>query len=801
MLKQWFGLAGLVIGILVVIVIISFALRKSDAEKMQEEIIVLDRLFLKLDTIPEIKPSSTDVSIQLAVQFDRDPEKLFRFVRDEIGYQVYRGILRGPSGTLSETAGNSLDQCVLLAELLKNCEPPVESRYVRGELDPETTKELIAFMFNRRKVYPDVSTETDLRNKALATLGIDQDIFENYRKNGLKKARDLSRETIKRSRSDLKRISQVIDKCETTIGPERRMLEREMETIAADHWWLQVYVDGQWIDMDPCFNDAQPGKVFGTVQKTSSTLDDQQYHRATVRIGIEQLIGNTVHEHIVYQQKKRICDLYGKPISINVIPEDPEIAGIALPATKSLPDSAGNRELLRYQPVVFFGTEVEYGLPFDLDGNKYLFRSGSFQSASEKGFMTLGARIWNKGEDQDGQILSLWIELEAESPGENSELIRRMLFDRTETAAASDQVTRIADSWKNPNRLKFAPMISYEILPVVSRFSDTFLSGELARPLFDERDFYRAAIRSKYDAEAVSIADLSETTGWFPMNLVMLAQVASDLLREFVPEEAAYYHARPDYYAFEERIDMGKDEQLVLLRGFDIISSGIRVAVPEKVKYKPDKTMPMYGILLSNLEVILGEEMMPDTVPFSTHTIMDLAGEQDVGWIALPPGSQDKIAALAIGTRARNLIRNELESGFTVVVPERNIVFRGEPVTAWWRVDPATGNVVGMTDQGRGQSLIELNSIINDVAIPAVQRCMKYVACLNKAILGGSSLQEAGADCMMVFMKDFTIDTAKAFYNWGYFEWLEYVRGKPLAWQIQVLLSMSQQITDTFQAE
>jgi transglutaminase-like putative cysteine protease len=33
---------------------------------------------------------------------------------------------------------------------------------------------------------------------------------------------------------------------------------------AMDHWWVEAYVDGSWVAMDPSFSYAEPGQTFAT---------------------------------------------------------------------------------------------------------------------------------------------------------------------------------------------------------------------------------------------------------------------------------------------------------------------------------------------------------------------------------------------------------------------------------------------------------------------------------------------------------------------------------------------------------
>ena len=82
--------------------------------------------------------------IQKAQELGNDPNQIFAFVRDEIGYESYKGSLRGARGTL-EQAGNSLDKASLMIALLRASNVP--ARYAQGTLSTQQAGELILSMF------------------------------------------------------------------------------------------------------------------------------------------------------------------------------------------------------------------------------------------------------------------------------------------------------------------------------------------------------------------------------------------------------------------------------------------------------------------------------------------------------------------------------------------------------------------------------------------------------------------------------------------------------------------------------
>ena len=53
----------------------------------------------------------------------------------------------------------------------------------------------------------------------------------------------------------------------------------------------------------------------------------------------------------------------------------------------------------------------------------------------------------------------------------------------------------------------------------------------------------------------------------------------------------------------------------------------------------------------------------------------------------------------------------EFARGFLVVAPERPIALGGQPRFAWWRVDPHSGEVTAVTDEGLNQG-VEYKAVV-----------------------------------------------------------------------------------------
>ena len=66
----------------------------------------------------QIDVSAFDVAANAAV-LSNDPDRIFEFVRSEVRFEPYFGVLRGAKGTLMGLAGDAADQSVLLVALLR----------------------------------------------------------------------------------------------------------------------------------------------------------------------------------------------------------------------------------------------------------------------------------------------------------------------------------------------------------------------------------------------------------------------------------------------------------------------------------------------------------------------------------------------------------------------------------------------------------------------------------------------------------------------------------------------------------
>lgn len=184
-----------------------------------------------------------------------DPVALFEFVRDKVGYESYRGSLRGARGTLWSMAGNALDQASLLNAMLRACGIP--SRYVSGTLSVPDAQELILSMFP-----PITRAVGGLPAANLPPIG---DVNLN----------DL-----------LLNASQFLPGADQISDPAN---DPQLLSETQDHFWVEYFDGSSFVALDPTFQRAAVGQTFAPAGSAFVEVDDAIRHKVEFQLVTEFL--------------------------------------------------------------------------------------------------------------------------------------------------------------------------------------------------------------------------------------------------------------------------------------------------------------------------------------------------------------------------------------------------------------------------------------------------------------------------------------------------------------------------------
>jgi len=165
---------------------------------------------------------------QLNEAIDYQWEEAFTFVRDQIKFEPFTGIMKSSQGVLWGQAGNAVEQARLLNELLSLEGEKV--RYAQGKLNEEKAVWLAKNIFPEEKdfYYPE--------NVLLSVPSQDKEILSAIQ----------------------------------------------------DHYWVQILQDNQWIDLDPSFPNAKIGEAYADLDKTFYRIKKNMLTKFSISLKVEE---------------------------------------------------------------------------------------------------------------------------------------------------------------------------------------------------------------------------------------------------------------------------------------------------------------------------------------------------------------------------------------------------------------------------------------------------------------------------------------------------------------------------------
>ncbi len=214
-----------------------------------------------------------------AASLGNDANRIFQFVRDQVGYESYPGALRGARGTLWSLAGNSLDKASLLIALLRASGIPAQ--YATGTLSLAQQKQLILSMF---------PAQTQLTG---------------YVATGA-----------------------------TLSDPAN---DPKLQSEAATHYWVQFDSgNGTLVDADPDFAGAAIGQTFTAVQGTFIDVPSNLNQMVTVKLNVEMyqqgFFGPIQSTSTPLTQTFTTAELVGHPLTLSHLVQS-QTEGFVLSAT------------------------------------------------------------------------------------------------------------------------------------------------------------------------------------------------------------------------------------------------------------------------------------------------------------------------------------------------------------------------------------------------------------------------------------------------------------------------------------
>lgn len=687
----------------------------------------LDRTFIELD-------AALDAN-------DFDADSLVDFVRREIGFQQYAGVVRGALGTLQTRAGNALDQSLLLATLLRDA--GYDARIVHTRISPELAVGLLEQMAripDSPQVYGDGATDALFR---IAEFLEAHDTDSNEATREWDAQLEEHRQLAGRLSTGLTTALSSND-----VPLKRAGLLQPVIEEARDYYWCQ-YRDNQsadWVDVHPAFG-VEPA-AFGKLQPEAYYQDEvpeELLQKVTFGLFASRRIGTRTETTQLMQSWTRpAANLYAAPVVISLVPSQFSKVG------EEGYDGSSDLFLPYLNESLAPGAKA-----FDLSGNlvppdvAMSNMAGVFKTVNEKAMSAATALqgLGATGEDARKPVMTLedvWLEISLSGPGSDPDRHwrRSLRSDGGATPPTGHSLARrvVINLAAGPP----SPAQSYD------------------QSLRLHIEALKLTINQQSASKADSIQNLfNKKTAPYEADRTVLEGIAdfTSYLELLVPhaEGSVSYRHQPLIVAKHYNLfpDSGEPE------GLDIISNARRSFTfvdGKQPEFAPEFSLN-FGVAETITELAVVNWEYESSINAVTEYQPVLAGAMPTVLVE----SGDSSAHQPIdGSLSRQRIRKSVSEGRVVVSPP--LQEPANEIKAWWEIDPRTGETIGVTRNGWGGSYVLLAQAPEDII---TRKIVISVSCIMIVQSGCRMYSKTAVSAMALAISGAGYAGCKAFMTFG----------------------------------
>jgi hypothetical protein len=687
----------------------------------------LDRHFQALEEAVKEIPRDTFDPQAIVDKVGKDPEALFRWVRDNTCLVPYQGVLRGPIGVLMDKNGNSLDRALLLRELLRLA--GYNARLARGNIGKQKAQNLLNRMRPPKK--PEVLTRVNVSSDEFKKM-VDKytDEFQLDRERIRKIVDKITIEQASFAANINERVTQQTEYIYNIIKDLRKNapLKEGTDTYNAllEHWWVQQENENRWMDMDPTLAEASLGETLTEPKETldPKDLQEEAYHLVKIRLIVEQRADGKIKENTALEHTMKPSELFGKRIALRHVfvnwPEEPSILQEKQPIDKLKEIIAQEKEWL---PVLDVGENQIVQSSFNIGGeiNKNpgkKRKSGGPGGLAGGVFNALGGSE-EKEADKESQLTAEWIEYEIHSPGVKTRKIRRQIFDFVGLTVRQEESAKTVEISESQTLERGMSLFSdAEILIQASNISDDFLSYLTATELLTNRELLISTLRTIGSLKNEELVNKLKELKPLPGPEYSLAAVRNSLSNY----KYGVYLNSPNILVFSKGLNFDEKGELARSILLDFVSNEVAVyQVPNK---EPFFINLYQGVLDTNAEALIMQSQ--GNVVENAAEMLFLSKEQNIEWQTITDPNSLLLQNETIGKFALASMRQDLINEYILLIPKKPIKAGQNSLFGWWRVNPHTGVTLGMGKKGAGQGFTEYN-----IKVAAILTGLGESICMN----------------------------------------------------------------------
>jgi len=624
----------------------------------------------RLSTLRADIDKSRFVPLEQVDRLDYEPETIIGFVRDKIVFHPYEGALRGAAGTLQSRGGNSLDQSMLLGFMLNSA--GYDARIVRADLPDEDALRLLRTTANAN--VPQSLDYLEDATKQLGTSDTEAGEAAGWENTQLYKT---ALETEKELKAILASAGIQLQSTDVT----KIFLAR-----LKSYFWIQYRGDitEEWQAVHPAFGNAEAPQIADPAEIFEESIPSKLQHTFTISAWIEQWESGSIVKHrIMKPWTSPVANLIGKAVRFSNAP-----SGLNN-------NSAGNLEAALEKTNLFMPMFNEALAPgaraFDLKGRIVdpLVLSGTgagvFQTVGDK-FESAASGVADRKDGKPTLALhSMYLEFTFTAPSGESDTRKRYLL-----APRS--------SYDDDNGAMWSLITDHSYMVAPGNHPIDMLVDSTLASNIKNLDWLEFTIRKSFEPDKnVPVPDE------VPADLPPLFQHWTMEQRPQLDPSVIRFRDKPALIGLRQ----GYRDAGTAFTAVDVVfnqvehlrktAAGLESAPPASMQ------AGVWDTVLESVPARL-KGRVPESSA-STVRIFELASQQGIEPMLLSPDTPERAAQIDLDEGAARFVREDLERGYTVVIPTRTP--NGAELTGWWRVNADSGETLGMTGDGYGQDIIE----------------------------------------------------------------------------------------------
>lgn len=628
-------------------------------------------------------------------KLEYDANEVLKAVSEQIGFQPYPGVLRGVAGTLRARAGNSLDQALLLAYLLKSA--GYEARITRGTLDDIEAARLLGTV----GVAPPRETLDYLEPSIESQFGVQTG----------QAAVDIDWKDLALSKRSSTAANALLESLSSAgIKFEPRDITAQLLAVTRDYFWVQ-HREGPgdpWQDAHPAFGNRTPPVKVAAKEYFAESIPEKYQHRFTFSAALNQRHGGTISTHQLMTPFTRpVANLHGVSLNYRNHPN-----GLSL---ENLDDVGKAIATSQFLLPTFNGVAAPGAMAFDLKGRvidpMVLGSGGAGYFATLSSAMEQATGVVTD-QDESKPVFSLdsmWLEFTFNSPDGSEVVYRRYILPPQN----GQEIAPKALLW---------PLITEHTYMVNSgRQPWDYLAARYLAAGISGNTWYKALIHKHlYPTQGTPLPPDKP-----PQDFALLAQYELMDSDPMGSADLLTFRAKPSLLG----IRRGFRDANTAFIGVDVVANAMLHVKQENGKLMLDPNAALRrGVWDTSAETVPARSMNFDVIQSSNAVdIIARASKQNIDLKIIRPNQDAALDSLALTPASVLSIRSDLANGYTVIAPARTP--QGVAMTGWWRVNVETGETLGMTADGYGQEIVEYLTQVLDIALGMVNALNSLKAC------------------------------------------------------------------------